>query len=86
MYLRSNPEVVYDRVLSRNRSEEKTVTLKYLQSLHEAHEKWLTNPNLSTPVFVIDANASINDIVKSYKKILPALYKKVIPLTESETC
>ncbi|KAL0281583.1 UNVERIFIED_CONTAM: hypothetical protein PYX00_002523 [Menopon gallinae] len=75
VYLQSSPEVVYERVLSRNRAEEKTVNLKYLESLHESHEKWLANAKSSTPVLIVDANASLNDIVKSYRKILPAIYQ-----------
>ena len=41
VYLRTNPEVVYERMKKRNRSEESHVPLEYLQQLHNLHESWL---------------------------------------------
>lgn len=79
IYLKSSPEVVYQRVLARNRNEEKTITFKYLKALHEAHESWLSDPNLSTPVYVIDADAELAEIVNSYQNVLPVLVKDYNP-------
>lgn len=41
VYLRTSPEIVYERMKKRARSEESCVPLKYLQELHELHENWL---------------------------------------------
>ena len=41
IYMQTTPKVCFERMQKRNRSEEKTVPLSYLQSLHEKHEKWL---------------------------------------------
>lgn len=41
IYLRTSPEVVFQRMRERARSEESCVPLKYLQELHELHEDWL---------------------------------------------
>lgn len=41
IYLRTTPEVAYQRLKARARSEEKIVSLEYLQDLHNLHEKWL---------------------------------------------
>lgn len=41
MYLRTTPEVVYERMRKRARSEESCVPLKYLEELHKLHEDWL---------------------------------------------
>lgn len=41
VYLRTTPEVVYERIKKRARFEESNVPLKYLKDLHEAHENWL---------------------------------------------
>lgn len=75
VYLKTEPEVVFERVKSRNRKEELTVSLEYLQDLHNAHEKWLTDPNLATPVLTVNANCSMIEAVASYQNILPTLFK-----------
>lgn len=43
IYLQTDPEVCYERLTKRNRSEEKAVPLEYIQRLHEKHEAWLVN-------------------------------------------
>lgn len=43
VYLRSSPEVVYNRMMYRNRSEEKCVPFEYIKDLHKYHEDWLYN-------------------------------------------
>lgn len=45
MYLRTSPEVVYERMRKRARSEESCVPLQYLQELHKLHENWLIENN-----------------------------------------
>ncbi|KAG0558881.1 hypothetical protein KC19_10G061600 [Ceratodon purpureus] len=40
VYLRADPNVCYERLKARARSEEAEVSLEYLQSLHSKHEKW----------------------------------------------
>lgn len=62
IYLRTNPEVCYERLKKRNRHEEETVSREYLQSLHDKHESWLvTKENIAdalakVPVLVLDAD------------------------------
>lgn len=62
IYLRANPEVCYERLVKRNRSEESSVPLSYLTAIHNRHEEWLIEkkgvlPFLEkTPVLVIDCN------------------------------
>ena len=63
VYLRASPEVCYQRMQKRARPEEECVSLEYLTSLHEKHErifyekqtyggKYLEN----TPMLIIDCN------------------------------
>ncbi|CAG0880292.1 unnamed protein product [Cyprideis torosa] len=43
IYLRVTPDVAYERIMNRGRSEESGISLQMLETLHELHEKWL-NP------------------------------------------
>lgn len=70
MYLRSTPEVVYERMKARGRPEESSVTLEYLQQLHASHERWLMSNDEkfnTIPVLVLDADTTLDEIVKQYK-------------------
>mgnify|MGYP003884648785 CR=1 FL=1 len=40
IYLRANPETCYQRLQGRNRTEESTVSLPYLEQIHQYHEQW----------------------------------------------
>ncbi len=41
IYLKTSPRVCFDRLVKRSRSEETSITLDYLVSLHNKHEEWL---------------------------------------------
>ena len=41
IYLRATPDTCHRSMMLRSRSEEGSVTLQYLQDLHEKHECWL---------------------------------------------
>jgi len=41
IYLRTSPDVCYDRLCKRNRKEEAGISYDYLQLLHDKHEAWL---------------------------------------------
>ena len=67
IYLKTDPEVCYRRVMKRNRSEENTVSLDYLTMIHKKHEDWLVNPKdihpslQAIPVLVLSCNESFED-------------------------
>ena len=62
IYLRTNPNVCYQRLVKRNRNEEFGISLQYLESLHKKHEEWLVeriNPEKhleNIPVLVLESN------------------------------
>lgn len=62
IYLQTDPQVCYKRLLKRNRSEEASVPLDYLIALHKKHEAWLLDkkdvaPYLKdVPVLVLEVN------------------------------
>ncbi len=63
IYMQTTPEVCFERMQKRNRSEEKAVPLDYLRSLHQKHEDWLCKkegiaPYLqNTPTLVLECNS-----------------------------
>ncbi|KAF7265807.1 deoxynucleoside kinase-like isoform X2 [Rhynchophorus ferrugineus] len=91
VYLRSTPKVVYERVKARRRPEELGLSLEYLEGLHESHEQWLMTDDerINTiPVLVLDADQTLDDIVKQYKvnehKILGYERKGTQPVIKEE--
>ncbi len=62
IYLQTNPNICFDRLKKRGRSEESIVALEYLEALHACHESWLIKkhnvaPYLqNVPVLVLDCN------------------------------
>lgn len=71
VYLRSTPEIVYERIKQRARPEEDGLKLEYLQQLHESHEMWLMSGDErfnTVPVLVLDADKTLEDVVEQYKK------------------
>lgn len=71
VYLRATPEVVHERMVKRNRDGENSVSLNYLQDLHEMHEDWLVRKTLGhcpAPVLVMNADLDKAQIANEYKK------------------
>ena len=60
VYLRATPETCLERIQARHRSEEGSIDLDYLRTLHDRHEDWLVRQNrahASLPsVLIVDAN------------------------------
>jgi deoxycitidine/deoxyadenosine/deoxyguanosine kinase len=62
IYLKTDPEICYKRLLKRNRSEEKEVSLDYLKMIHDKHEQWLIQKqevddvSKQVPVLVLECN------------------------------
>jgi len=69
IYLKTRPETVYERLVKRQRPEERRLPLEYLQALHQLHEDWLIHEKFPCPkVQVIDANADLSDLRPIYEK------------------
>ncbi|XP_044252627.1 deoxynucleoside kinase-like isoform X2 [Tribolium madens] len=68
VYLRSTPEVVYERIKARGRPEERRISLDYLRDLHQSHEEWLMKENSETPVLVMDADKTLEEVKDQFKQ------------------
>ncbi|XP_043213509.1 deoxynucleoside kinase-like isoform X1 [Amphibalanus amphitrite] len=70
VYLRTTPEVVFERMRQRGRAEEAAVPLDYLRRVHRSHERWLTGarPAHWPPVLCIDADQELKELLALYDK------------------
>lgn len=96
IYLKTNPDMCYQRLTKRARSEESGVSLDYLKSLHNKHESWLINKNgitdqlVDIPVLTVDGNQEFEfdavlqkKIVESIAQFITAADLHKIPTTTS---
>ena len=73
VYLRTRPEIAYERMMQRGRSEETGNAgppLDYLKILHKAHEDWLMKQKygeLKPKIIVLDANQDLNHMRNHYE-------------------
>ena len=74
VYLRTKPEVAYERMVQRGRLEETGNSgppLSYLQILHKAHEDWLMKQKFGTlnpKIIVLDANQDLSHMRSHYEE------------------
>ncbi|XP_046419386.1 deoxynucleoside kinase isoform X1 [Neodiprion fabricii] len=78
VYLRTSPEVVYERMRTRARKEEDCVSLEYLRQVHDVHDDWLYNRSLFSvpaPVMVLDANKSVSEMMAEFEKCRRSIFE-----------
>ncbi|KAM9063842.1 thymidine kinase 2, mitochondrial [Sarcophilus harrisii] len=71
VYLRTSPEICYERLKMRCREEEKIIPLEYLEAIHQLYEEWLIKQTLfkvPSPVLVIEANQDTQTMLELYEK------------------
>ena len=70
IYIRAEPEVSFERIKKRGRTEESEIPMKYLTDIHERHDDWLLSEDLTTPVLIIDAKKDFLDDNKRLEEII----------------
>lgn len=74
IYLRTEPEVSYNRMHIRQRNEESSVSLDYITKLHQKHEDWLMHKFdiasylQDVPVLVLDCNKEFEHDLEEQKR------------------
>ena len=67
IYLQLDPNICLERILKRNRNEETSITIKYLELLHEHHEKWLRDNKNCKKIYnnekLLNPEDVINDVI-----------------------
>ncbi|XP_055678573.1 deoxynucleoside kinase isoform X1 [Lutzomyia longipalpis] len=83
IYLRTDPEVAYERVRARARSEESCVPLEYLRQIHERYENWLIHGQhpCPAPVTVLNANLDLSNIGTEYVRSESSILEPIIQNT-----
>lgn len=86
IYLRTDPKVCYSRMQKRNRKEEESVPLSYLELLHKKHEDWLIN-KIETidyvkdvPILSLDCNIEFEDNITNQKKLIDSVEQFITKL------
>jgi deoxyadenosine/deoxycytidine kinase len=69
IYIKTNPDKCLERINKRNRTEESTIKLEYLEKCDKFHNDWLDNHNYGK-IIVIDGHQSIENIRKDVLKVL----------------
>jgi len=73
VYLKTDPQIAYDRVIKRNREGE-NIPLEYLLECSKYHDSWISeDTNLGLSKLVIDGNSNINEtptIVEGWAKLI----------------
>lgn len=76
IYLQTTPEMLMDRIKTRNRPEEQGMELSYLKMIHELHEDCFIRGTefLPAPISIIDGNQSPTDVIQQLKLLnIPGL-------------
>lgn len=74
IYLRTTPEVCYERLKKRARQEESIIAFNYLKLLNDKHEDWLIGKKdvadylIKTPVLSLDCNNEFEDCPEELEK------------------
>ncbi len=66
IYVKTEPEICYNRINKRKRSEEKSISLDYLEKCDEYHNIWLDNRD---NVLILDGNLEFendDELVKNW--------------------
>lgn len=74
IYLRSSPDIAYNRIIKRNRTEELKISQEYINKLHEYHEKWLFN-NTTDNVLILDCNKDFENDLNHQQELLEQVIK-----------
>jgi len=79
IYLRIDPEIAHQRIQKRSRAGEETISLQYLQQVHEKHEAFLLRKEnvlsqlVKVPVLVLDCNEDFEKNATKLEELLHAV-------------
>ena len=82
VYMRASPETCLQRLHTRNREVETSISLPYMQALHECYEEWLGTPDNhvwhnNIPVLVLDSNVDLGSDAALHNKMATQIWQKL---------
>ena len=78
IYIRTDPQISYNRIAKRSRTEESSIPFKYLEQVHQKHQQWLNSTK--TPVLILDGNQEFennNVIINTWKEDINTFIEKL---------
>jgi thymidine kinase/deoxynucleoside kinase len=75
IYLKCDPKISLERINKRNRTEEKLITIDYLEKLNEYHDKWLLN--LEDNIIILDCNDDFENNLEKQAEMVTAIKDKL---------
>jgi len=95
IYLRTSPQVCYDRLCKRDRKEEAGISYDYLQLLHDKHEAWLIRKEnvahgmADMPVLTLPCDEDFEHDIEQQKRCMQYVAQCIeqrfqIPITENK--
>ncbi|PJE78884.1 Deoxyadenosine/deoxycytidine kinase [invertebrate metagenome] len=81
VYLKTQPEIAYERLVGRSRSAEDGTPLEYIQDIHRFHEACLPQicREMDTPLLSFDWNnfGSVTDVAHQLTTVLPPRNERI---------
>ncbi len=59
VYNRADPSICLERIQTRSRNGESTISLTYLDQIHTKHEEWLVSNESNIPTLIINGNVDL---------------------------
>ncbi|EFN80204.1 deoxynucleoside kinase isoform X2 [Harpegnathos saltator] len=81
VYLKTTPEIVYERMKKRGRKEENTVSLEYLKQIHQLHDEWLYHQTLKpvpAPIITINGDRELHEMVEEFEKCKNQIFNRIV--------
>lgn len=89
VYLRTSPEVVFQRMQNRGREEENSIPFDYIKDLHVHHEKWLLGNDSFVKrdcLLVVDADKPLDFVLQQCDENMDKIVcKKLVRRNRSQT-
>jgi deoxyadenosine/deoxycytidine kinase len=77
IYLKCDPKVCLERINKRNRIEERSITLEYLEKLNKYHDNWLLNPDYIDNTIILDCNDDFEDNLEKQIEMIKIVKDKI---------
>ena len=82
IYLRTTPEICYERIKKRSRNGESSIGMEYLRALHDKHEKWLSAGVEGTKIITVDVSQDMDE--ETHKKFTKQIINEILGPTNPD--